>query len=84
MLLVSRPRSGLPKVVVLLGTVVWFAEGSTEVRLSIPLVAFVEDKAVNAEDQITFCDEEPAYRRKQDTHREREREREAQRVTITK
>ena len=35
----------------------------------------VEDKAVNAEDQITFRDEEPAYRRKQDTQRERARER---------
>ena len=47
----------------------------------------VGDKAVNAEDQTTFCDgEEPTYRRKQDTHthtereREREREREAQRI----
>ena len=33
----------------------------------------VGDKALNAEDRTTFCDEEPAYRRKQDTHRERER-----------
>ena len=32
----------------------------------------VGDKAVNAEDQIALCDEEPAYRTKQDTHRERE------------
>ena len=40
------------------------------------LAMYVGDKAVNAEDQITFCDEEPAYRRKQDMHRERERERE--------
>ena len=36
----------------------------------------VEDKAVNAKDQIAICDEEPTYRRKQDTHREREREKE--------
>ena len=39
------------------------------------LIPIVEDKAVNAEDQITFYDEEPGYKRKQDTHRERERER---------
>ena len=31
----------------------------------------IEDKAVNAEDQITFCGEEPTYRRKQDMHTQR-------------
>ena len=39
------------------------------------MIPNVGDKAVNAEDRITFCDEEPAYRRKQDTQKERERER---------
>ena len=39
-------------------------------------ISSIGDKSVNAEDQTTFCDgEELAYRRKQDTHRERERER---------
>ena len=36
----------------------------------------VDNKAVNAEDQITFCGEEPTYGRKQDTHIERERHKE--------
>ena len=45
-------------------------------RTSNALIPNVEDKAVNAEDQITFCGEEPAYRRKQDTHTQRERHKE--------
>ena len=42
----------------------------------------VDNKAVNAEDQITFCGEEPAYRRNQDMHRERQRERHKEYVSI--
>ena len=40
MLLVSQRWSGLPKVAVLPRTVVWLAEGSAKVRISIPSVAF--------------------------------------------
>ena len=39
------------------------------------IVPVGDGKAVNAENHTTFCDEEPAYGRKQDTHGERERER---------
>ena len=42
----------------------------------------MEGKAVNAEARATFCDEEPAYRREQDTHRERERKRHKEYISI--